>query len=54
LNPGLLDKFELFLKNLHEKGLKHYFPDDPMDHWVELGMGREFPSWGTFLRESVV
>lgn len=55
LNPGLLPKFELFLKGVEEKGLGFWFPENPLDHWIDLAHSGEWgrSSWEEFLRTTV-
>lgn len=36
---GLTDDFLYFAEKVHEKGLKYWFPADPLDHWVRNKTG---------------
>ena len=39
LHSNLLGKFEIFVKKIKSDGLTHWFPTDPLTHWVTLPDG---------------
>lgn len=53
-----LPLFRHFIKNVAEKGLEHYFPEDPMDFWTTtfIRQGRDTHKYGfnTFLKRVVL
>lgn len=36
-NANTLPEFHYFIKTVNEKGLNHWFPDDPLHHWTTIG-----------------
>ena len=36
LNSRNTEEFHTVVQTVKEKGIKHYFPDDPIDHWTTL------------------
>lgn len=36
LGPSTMKEFNFFVKSVNKNGLKHWFPTDPMKHWVDL------------------
>ena len=46
LTAETLPAFDRFVAGVQEKGLKHFFPEDPVEHWCRPN---EHKGWGTFL-----
>jgi hypothetical protein len=52
VGPKTLKEFDFFLKRVEERGLKYWFPKDPMEHWCNLPEGH-YNGWESFLRGEV-
>ena len=46
LTAETLPAFDRFVEGVQEKGLQHFFPEDPVEHWCRPD---EHKGWGTFL-----
>ena len=46
LSAKTLPAFDRFVEGVQEKGLQHFFPEDPVEHWCRPD---EHKGWGTFL-----
>jgi hypothetical protein len=46
----LLEKFDVFLAGIEEKGIEHWFPGDPLEHWCDA---TKHVSFETFLVKEV-
>lgn len=50
LNEGNIDKFLTFTEGVQANGLESFFPQDPVEHWISLGVpGAKFVDFSTFL-----
>ena len=50
LQSSNLNNFDKFVAGVQKNGLKHYFPQDPLDHWTTKGDGHG-KGWETFIDE---
>lgn len=50
ITPATIETFEFFV----EKGLDHWFKENPMEHWINLGgRGTNAKGWESFLKDVV-
>ena len=52
LNSSNLTNFNHFISRIEKKGIEYWFPDDPMEHWCNLGDGHG-RGWESFLSNKV-
>jgi hypothetical protein len=53
LDGSRMEAFEFFTRRIHEKGLEYWFPENPLEHWVNLPDGVR-SGWESFLQSAVV
>lgn len=49
LTSGTLPTFERFARGVQERGIEHYFPEDPLTHWCAGTAQRGGQGWEGFL-----
>lgn len=49
LNGSNVGAFETFCKTVSDKGLTHYFPQDPLEHWCNMPEGHTGTGWEAFM-----
>lgn len=52
LDEKKVDSFEYFTRMIEEKGITHWFPEDPMTHWCAIQDGHGV-GWEAFLNNQV-
>ncbi len=53
LSKENMPKFHYFVNTINEKGLKHFFPQDPLEHWCSLPEAHGDGGW-MFLRDLTI
>lgn len=54
LRPSLLLQFEFFCKMIQEKGLTHWFPEDPLKVWAEWPNSGDDAQWEEWCKRNVI
>lgn len=49
LDASNLDVFDFFCKMVEKKGIEHWFPEDPMEHWCGLQSTLGSQGWESFM-----